>query len=308
MPRQPVRWTMPRLRLRDPTGTPDPRPPTPRSRRRAADAAARIRGQDRGTRPGRPETRVDDAVARLADLDARDLDEHADVYDTIHGDLSDVLDDAARPPHSSSRDAARWDACVRVRYAVEAPDDDAPTPVGRRAGPAGLARSRDHAAELIAAGRVTVGGDDRDQVRHGRDHRRCRGGADDPDTPDYVSRGGHKLAGALAAFGPAGLDVDGPTCAGRRSLDRWLHRRAAPSAGRREVVAVDVGYGQLAWSLQSDDRVTVLDRTNVRDLDRDVAAVRARPGRRRPVVHLADQGAAGARATSATPTPTSCSW
>ena len=37
-------------------------------------------------------------------------------------------------------------------------------------------------------------------------------------------------------------------------------------AGAAEVVAVDVGYGQLAWSLRSDERVVVLDRTNVRDL------------------------------------------
>jgi 23S rRNA (cytidine1920-2'-O)/16S rRNA (cytidine1409-2'-O)-methyltransferase len=39
--------------------------------------------------------------------------------------------------------------------------------------------------------------------------------------------------------------------------------------GTAHVVAVDVGYGQLAWSLQSDDRVTVIDRTNVRSLTRD---------------------------------------
>jgi hypothetical protein len=38
--------------------------------------------------------RVDQAVSRLDDLDERDVDEHADVYDTIHGDLADVLDDA----------------------------------------------------------------------------------------------------------------------------------------------------------------------------------------------------------------------
>jgi hypothetical protein len=38
--------------------------------------------------------RVDEAVSRLDDLDERELDEHADVYDTIHGDLADVLDDA----------------------------------------------------------------------------------------------------------------------------------------------------------------------------------------------------------------------
>jgi hypothetical protein len=43
------------------------------------------------------DSRVDDAVSRLSDLDERDLDEHADVYDAIHSDLADVLDDAARP-------------------------------------------------------------------------------------------------------------------------------------------------------------------------------------------------------------------
>jgi hypothetical protein len=43
------------------------------------------------------DSRVDGAVSRLSDLDERDLDEHADVYDTIHSDLADVLDDATRP-------------------------------------------------------------------------------------------------------------------------------------------------------------------------------------------------------------------
>ena len=89
---------------------------------------------------------------------------------------------------------------------------------------------------------------------------------DDPDAPDYVSRGGHKLAGALDAFTPTGLEVAGdvarstpaPRPAGSpTSCSRPASRRWSPSTS---------GYGQLAWSLQSDDRVTVLDRTNVRDL------------------------------------------
>ena len=88
---------------------------------------------------------------------------------------------------------------------------------------------------------------------------------EDPDKPDYVSRGGHKLAGALAAFAPGGLAV-----AGRRCLDAGASTGGFTDvllrAGAAEVVAVDVGYGQLAWSLQSDDRVTVHDRTNIRDL------------------------------------------
>ncbi len=88
---------------------------------------------------------------------------------------------------------------------------------------------------------------------------------EDPGRPDYVSRGGHKLAGALETFGAAGLAV-----AGRRCLDAGASTGGFTDvllrSGAREVVAVDVGYGQLAWPLRSDDRVVVLDRTNIRDL------------------------------------------
>jgi 23S rRNA (cytidine1920-2'-O)/16S rRNA (cytidine1409-2'-O)-methyltransferase len=92
---------------------------------------------------------------------------------------------------------------------------------------------------------------------------------DDPTTVDYVSRGGHKLAGALEAFAAHGLDV-----AGKRCLDAGASTGGFTDvllrAGAREVVAVDVGYGQLAWSLQSDDRVHVHDRTNIRELTLDI--------------------------------------
>jgi 23S rRNA (cytidine1920-2'-O)/16S rRNA (cytidine1409-2'-O)-methyltransferase len=129
----------------------------------------------------------------------------------------------------------------------------------------GLARSREQAAELVAAGRVEVRGtvaakpaamvDPADPVL-------VRG--DDPKS-EYVSRGGHKLAGALAAFTPLGLTV-----AGRRCLDAGASTGGFTDvllrAGAREVVAVDVGYGQLAWSIRTDDRVRVHDRTNVRSL------------------------------------------
>jgi 23S rRNA (cytidine1920-2'-O)/16S rRNA (cytidine1409-2'-O)-methyltransferase len=91
----------------------------------------------------------------------------------------------------------------------------------------------------------------------------------DPDIPggeEYVSRGGHKLAGALAAFEPEGLAVQG-----RRCLDAGASTGGFTDVllrhGAREVVAVDVGYGQLAWRLQQDPRVEVRDRTNVRELD-----------------------------------------
>lgn len=133
----------------------------------------------------------------------------------------------------------------------------------------GLARSREHASELIASGRVTVAGaratkpataitTDAAVVVH-----------PDPEREEYVSRGGHKLAGALDAFAGHGLVVSGKRCldagASTGGFTDVLLRR-----GAREVVAVDVGYGQLAWSLQSDDRVVVHDRTNIRELTPDV--------------------------------------
>jgi 23S rRNA (cytidine1920-2'-O)/16S rRNA (cytidine1409-2'-O)-methyltransferase len=127
----------------------------------------------------------------------------------------------------------------------------------------GLARSREHAAELVTVGRVLVAGqvaakpatqvapDDSVAVR------------ELPGMPDYASRGGRKLAGALAAF-------PGLTVAGRRCLDAGASTGGFTDvllrAGAAQVVAVDVGYGQLAWRLRSDPRVSVLDRVNVRQL------------------------------------------
>jgi 23S rRNA (cytidine1920-2'-O)/16S rRNA (cytidine1409-2'-O)-methyltransferase len=129
----------------------------------------------------------------------------------------------------------------------------------------GLARSRDHAAELVTAGRVSVSGATATKPATGVTTDAAIVVKEDPDRPDYVSRGGHKLAGALAAFEQLGLVV-----AGRRCLDAGASTGGFTDvllrAGAREVVAVDVGYGQLAWSLQSDDRVLVHDRTNVREL------------------------------------------
>jgi 23S rRNA (cytidine1920-2'-O)/16S rRNA (cytidine1409-2'-O)-methyltransferase len=133
----------------------------------------------------------------------------------------------------------------------------------------GLARSREQAAALIEAGRVDVRGaparkaaamvDPADPVRvRGEDQAR-----------DYVSRGGHKLVGALAAFVPRGLAV-----AGRRCLDAGASTGGFTEVllreGAAEVVAVDVGYGQLAWALRTDERVRVHERTNVRTLTPDV--------------------------------------
>ncbi|GAB7034384.1 hemolysin [Streptomyces platensis subsp. malvinus] len=131
-----------------------------------------------------------------------------------------------------------------------------------------LARSREHASQLIAAGRVTVGGTTASKpATQVETSAAVVVRADDSD-PDYVSRGGHKLAGAFAAFVPRGLTIEG-----RRALDAGASTGGFTDvllrAGAGHVVAVDVGYGQLAWSLQSDERVTVKDRTNVRELTLD---------------------------------------
>ncbi|AEW93349.1 MULTISPECIES: TlyA family RNA methyltransferase [Streptomycetaceae] len=129
----------------------------------------------------------------------------------------------------------------------------------------GLARSREHAAQLIAAGRVTVGGGVAGKAATQVETSAALVVAADDTDPDYVSRGGHKLAGALAAFEPLGLTVQGRLCldagASTGGFTDVLLR-----AGAARVVAVDVGYGQLAWSLQKDERVVVKDRTNVREL------------------------------------------
>jgi 23S rRNA (cytidine1920-2'-O)/16S rRNA (cytidine1409-2'-O)-methyltransferase len=128
-----------------------------------------------------------------------------------------------------------------------------------------LARSREQAAELIAAGRVAIAGTPAvkaaTQVAH--DAAITVTEPAGPGNGSYASRGGRKLEGALRAF--AGLAV-----AGRRCLDAGASAGGFTDvllrAGAEHVVAVDVGYGQLAWALQTDPRVTVLDRVNVRHL------------------------------------------
>ena len=129
----------------------------------------------------------------------------------------------------------------------------------------GLARSREHASELVAAKRVKVSGAIATKPATGVTTDVAIVVIDDPHDPDYVSRGGHKLAGALAAFMPQGLVVSG-----RRCLDAGASTGGFTDVllrnGAAEVVAVDVGYGQLAWRLQQDQRVRVHDRVNIRDL------------------------------------------
>jgi 23S rRNA (cytidine1920-2'-O)/16S rRNA (cytidine1409-2'-O)-methyltransferase len=127
----------------------------------------------------------------------------------------------------------------------------------------GLARSREQAAELVAAGRVEVRGTVASKPAAMVDPADAVVVRDAHDGPDYVSRGGHKLAGALAAF--PDLRV-----AGRRCLDAGASTGGFTEvllrSGAAEVVAVDVGYGQLAWALRIDPRVAVHERTNVRTL------------------------------------------
>jgi 23S rRNA (cytidine1920-2'-O)/16S rRNA (cytidine1409-2'-O)-methyltransferase len=130
----------------------------------------------------------------------------------------------------------------------------------------GLARSRQHAVDLVAEGKVRIAGLPAHKVST----------AVDPATPlqvatsvgdEVVSRGAHKLAGALDHW--PDLHIEGRRCldagASTGGFTQVLLRRGAAT-----VVAVDVGYGQLAWSLQSDERVQIHDRTNVRDLTPDL--------------------------------------
>ncbi len=127
----------------------------------------------------------------------------------------------------------------------------------------GLAESRSRAQALLLGGKVRVGEGD------GARFDRKPGDLVDPESPievtapePYVSRGGHKLAAALDAFGvdPAGricLDVGASTGG---FTDVLLQRGAA------RVYAVDVGRGQLAEALRRDSRVISMERTNARNL------------------------------------------
>lgn len=116
---------------------------------------------------------------------------------------------------------------------------------------------------MIAAGRVEVKGVAATKAATHVDTAVAIRVRADEDDPNYASRGGHKLAGALARFPEL-------VVTGRRCLDAGASTGGFTDvllrAGAREVVAVDVGYGQLVWTLRSDPRVHVLDRTNVRTL------------------------------------------
>lgn len=126
----------------------------------------------------------------------------------------------------------------------------------------GLARSREAARHLIDSEKVRVQGDVARKPATMVD----AGAAivvDAGDDPGYASRGAHKLVGALESW--TDLSVEGRRCldagASTGGFTDVLLRR-----GAREVIAVDVGYGQLIWRLRNDPRVRVMDRTNARQL------------------------------------------
>ena len=125
----------------------------------------------------------------------------------------------------------------------------------------GLFPSRSRAAASVMAGEVRVGAEERRAAKPGEMvdvAERVRV----IEHPQFVSRGGIKLANALAS---TGLEVRG-----RRALDVGASTGGFTDCllqrGAREVIAVDVGYGSLAWSLRSDPRVSVLERINARAL------------------------------------------
>lgn len=123
----------------------------------------------------------------------------------------------------------------------------------------GLADSREKARALIMAGSVLV--DDMPAVKPGQ---AAPAGSQVrvKETLPYVSRGGLKLEAALETFqvDPAGLAAADVGASTGGFTDCLLQRGAA------HVYAIDVGYGQLAWQLRQDSRVTVMERTNVRNL------------------------------------------
>jgi len=124
-----------------------------------------------------------------------------------------------------------------------------------------LARSRENAVELIASGKVLVNGIPATKAATQVDAQISITLKDEQD--EFVSRGGHKLAGALDHFVKLNVKDKVALDAGASTggfTDVLLKR------GAKMVVAADVGYGQLAWQLQSDPRVKILDRVNVRSL------------------------------------------
>jgi 23S rRNA (cytidine1920-2'-O)/16S rRNA (cytidine1409-2'-O)-methyltransferase len=124
----------------------------------------------------------------------------------------------------------------------------------------GLATSQEEARNAVDAGLVTIEGVTATKVATMVSGDSAVALTGSP--PPFVSRGGRKLAAALDRFAidPSGRDALDAGSSTGGFTDCLLQR------GASRVVAVDVGYGQLAWDLRSNARVVVLERTNVRDL------------------------------------------
>lgn len=124
----------------------------------------------------------------------------------------------------------------------------------------GLVASRERAQALVRAGLVRVGGEPADRPDRLVTQEQA---IEVSGAAPYVSRGGEKLAAALDAFG---VDVMGRTAldvgASTGGFTDVLLQR-----GASRVIAVDVGYGQLAWALRQDPRVIVMERVNIRHLE-----------------------------------------
>ncbi len=126
-----------------------------------------------------------------------------------------------------------------------------------------MAPSRSKAKAMIMTGNVFVDGERVDKAGTAIDvdaDIEIRG-----DVNPYVSRGGLKLESALDAFGydPAGKVVIDVGASTGGFTDCVLQK------GAQKVYAVDVGYGQLAWKLRQDERVEVIERTNIRHMEAD---------------------------------------
>jgi 23S rRNA (cytidine1920-2'-O)/16S rRNA (cytidine1409-2'-O)-methyltransferase len=133
----------------------------------------------------------------------------------------------------------------------------------------GLFESRSRAAAAVIAGSVRLGSDGRRAAKPGQMVGDDVAVAIDA-PPPYVSRGGIKLANALDALG---LEVEGRHCldvgASTGGFTDCLLQR-----GAERVVALDVAYGELHWSLRTHERVTVIERTNARELEPDALPYR----------------------------------
>ncbi|WP_154543878.1 TlyA family RNA methyltransferase [Scrofimicrobium canadense] len=135
-----------------------------------------------------------------------------------------------------------------------------------------LAKSRTAAQEMIHAKRVKVSGAVAHKAATQVDTAAPIVIIAEPGGGEYASRGAYKLIGALDALGDRVPHIRGRNCldAGASTggfTDVLLRRGAA------HVIAVDVGYGQLAWNLQTDSRVQIMDRTNIRYLKKEDIAV-----------------------------------